>query len=144
MRVISILSILSLLLAPALATPTPATVKVTYDTVYDKKTESLNNVACSNGKYGLVTKGFKTLGSLKAFPYVGGAAAVAGWNSPDCGTCWALTYKNTTINVLAVDHCADGFNLSEEALNKLTGGHAVEWGYVKATAKQVDAKTCGL
>ncbi|KAI0786697.1 immunomodulatory protein [Abortiporus biennis] len=146
MRFTPILLSLALLTitTPVLSTPTPATVKVTYDPVYDKKTTSLSSVACSNGKHGLLTKGYKTLGALKAFPMLGGASAVSGWNDPDCGSCWEITYKNKTITVLAVDHCDDGFNLSEAALNKLTNGKAVEKGYVKATAKKVDAKQCGL
>ena len=69
----------------------------TYDNTYDNGTNSLAIVACSNGENGLLTKGFTTFDSLPNFPYIGGAPAVAGWNSPNCGTCWALTYKGKTI-----------------------------------------------
>jgi len=70
----------------------------TYDNTYDNGKNSLSIVACSNGQYGLLTKGFTTFNSLPSFPFIGGAQAVTGWNSPNCGSCWALTYKGKTIN----------------------------------------------
>lgn len=70
----------------------------TFDNTYDNGNESLNNVACSNGVNGLVTKGFTTFNSLPSFPFIGGAQVVTGWNSTNCGTCWALTYNGVTIN----------------------------------------------
>ena len=66
------------------------------------------------------------------------------WNSPQCGTCWQLTYNNTSINVLAIDHVAAGFNIAEAALNSLTNGQAVQLGRVDADAVQVDVSLCGL
>ncbi|KAG9318080.1 Cerato-platanin [Chiua virens] len=128
---------------PALAQTTES---VSYDTTYDDASLSLADLACSNGPYGLMTKGYTTLGSLPDFPYIGGAYTVTGWDSPSCGTCYTLTYSITgaTITVLAVDVALDGFNLSEEAMNALTGGNAVEYGRINATAVQVDASLCGL
>ena len=119
---------------------------VTYDKTYDDSAFSLMGVACSNGVNGLISKGYTTLCSLPSFPYIGGAHAVAHWNSPNCGTCWKLYYAETgkTINVLAVDTSGDGFNISEEALNTLTGGLAVDLGKVEVTATQVPASVCGL
>lgn len=120
------------------------TESLSYDTTYDDASLSLASVACSNGVNGLMTKGYTTLGSLPGFPNVGGAYTVTGWNSPACGTCYNLTYGDTTISVLAVDVALDGFNLSEEAMNTLTGGLAVELGRVDVTSVQVDASVCGL
>jgi len=120
------------------------TVTVSYDTAYDDASLSLTGVACSNGPNGLLTKGYTTLGSLPNFPNVAGASAVTGWGSPGCGTCYKVTYGNTTVPVLAVDVALDGFNLSEETMNKLTGRLGVELGSVDATAIQVDASVCGL
>jgi hypothetical protein len=74
-------------------------VQVSYDPKYDNRNESLDNVACSTGSNGLETKNFTTFGSLPHFPHIGGASAVTGFNSAGCGTCWALTFKNQTINV---------------------------------------------
>ena len=117
--------------------------QISYDTAYDVSSSSLDTVSCSNGANGLETKGYTTFGSLPTFPYIGGAQAIAGWNSPNCGsyfsiqdsvynyadwistimavgTCWEITYQNTTITVLAMDHAGDGFNLSLDAMNNLT------------------------
>ncbi|KZT24024.1 Cerato-platanin [Neolentinus lepideus HHB14362 ss-1] len=118
--------------------------QVTYDPVYDICSASLNIVSCSNGANGLITKGYTTFGSLPTFPYIGGAEAIAGWNSASCGTCWNITYGTTTITVLAIDHAGSGFNIAETAMNKLTGGNAVQYGVVQATSMQVPASACGL
>lgn len=67
-----------------------------------------------------------------------------GWNSPNCGSCWQLTYNKTTINVLAIDHAGSGFNIAKEAMNKLTNGQADALGVVQVTSSQVDASVCGL
>ncbi|KAK7006792.1 Cerato-platanin [Favolaschia claudopus] len=120
---------------------------VSYDQIYDSKSESLNAVACSNGVSGLENKGFKTFGSLPNFPFIGGAGAVEAYDSVNCGTCWQLTYAGTgkTINVLAIDHAAPGtFNIALEAMNKLTNGQAVQLGRVSVTSKQVAKSVCGL
>lgn len=117
---------------------------VSWDSIYDDAGASLATVACSDGPSGLLTKGFTTFGSLPNFPRIGGVPAVGGWGSAACGTCWQLTYNGKSINVLAVDVGRDGFNLSEEAMNELTGGQAVALGRVDANAIQVDASACGL
>ncbi|KAH9853380.1 Cerato-platanin [Lenzites betulinus] len=119
-------------------------VTVSYDQTYDNKSGDLHTVACSDGPNGLLTKGFSTFGSLPHFPNIGGAAAVAGWNSPNCGSCWQLTYNGKSINVLAVDHTDAGFNIALEAMNTLTNNQGVFLGRIDATAKQVAASQCGL
>ncbi|KAL7279016.1 cerato-platanin-like secreted protein [Trametes coccinea BRFM310] len=139
----SALSLASVALAVPASTSTSTTMQITYDPVYDKKSNSLNIVACSNGKHGLETKGYTTFGSLPA-TYVGGVQAVAGWNSANCGTCWQVSYNGTTLNVLAIDHADSGVNLGEVAMNKLTHGHAVERGVIHAKVKEVDVSNCGF
>ncbi|RPD59241.1 immunomodulatory protein [Lentinus tigrinus ALCF2SS1-7] len=119
-------------------------VTVSYDETYDSSSTSLANVACSDGANGMLTKGFSTFGSLPHFPNIGGAAAIAGWNSSSCGTCWQLTYNGKSINVLAIDHADSGFNIALRAMDTLTGGQAKALGRVDVTAKQVSASTCGL
>lgn len=119
-------------------------VSVSWDSAYDDSGASLATVACSDGTNGLLTKGFTTFGSLKNFPNIGGAPAVGGWNSASCGTCWKLTFNGKSINVLAIDVGQEGFNLSQEAMDKLTNGQAVALGRVDATATQVAASACGL
>lgn len=119
-------------------------VTVSYDQTYDNAGGSLATVACSDGPNGLLTKGFSTFGSLPHFPNIGGAAAVAGWNSAQCGSCWKLTYNGRSINVLAVDHTDAGFNIALEAMNTLTNNQAVFLGRIDATATQVASSQCGL
>lgn len=129
------------LIVPALA---QTSVSISYDTTYDDSTASLDIVACSDGANGLITKGFTTIGSLPSFPRVGGAAAIAGWNSASCGTCWQLSFDGVSINVLAIDHAGDGFNVAQEVMDELTNGQAVFLGRVTGTAVQVNASLCGL
>ncbi|KUI71317.1 Protein SnodProt1 [Cytospora mali] len=118
---------------------------VSYDTGYDDASRSLTVVSCSDGTNGLITKyGYQTQGAIPDFPYVGGADVIAGWNSANCGTCWQLSYGGRTINVLAIDHAASGFNIGETAMNTLTNNQAAALGRVDATAVQVAISECGL
>jgi len=138
--IITFITFITMLVTSAFATT------VSYDNTYDNPSGSLDTVACSDGSNGLVTKGFPTFGSLPDFPNIGGASVVAGWNSADCGTCWQLTYSGTgkSINILVVDHADDGFNISQEALDDLTDGQAVQLGRIDASVTQIDASQCGL
>lgn len=92
----------------------------------------------------LLTRCRQIQGQVAGFPYVGGSDAIPGWNSPNCGTCWAVTYKGKTIHVLAIDHAASGLNIALTAMDDLTNGHAVELGRVEADVQQVDVSNCGL
>lgn len=130
------------LLPITLVAATPAPAFVTYDNTYDNPNGSLNNVACSNGENGLVTKGYTTFSSLPSFPFIGGVPG-AHWNSPVCGTCWALTYNGTTINVLAIDNSGN-FNVAQEAMDALTDNQAVQFGRVAIQATQVAGSNCGM
>ena len=121
---------------------------LSYDENYDNKSGSLDTTACSDGSNGLASS-YPTFGDLPKYPYIGGAAAIKGWNSPNCGTCWKLTYtnekkKSKSINVLAVDVADDGFNISLEAMNALTNNLATELGRIDVKSVQVDASKCGL
>lgn len=53
-------------------------------------------------------------------------------------------YNGNSINFVAMDHVAQGVNLSKEAMDRLTGGQAVAKGRVEATVTQVDVSQCGL
>lgn len=119
-------------------------VDVRYDTTYDNPQASLSTVACSDGANGLLTKGYTTFGSLPSYPNITSAQAIAGWDSPACGSCWQITYGSVSVNVIAIDHAADGFVFSLEAMNTLTGGNAVQFGIVDAQATQIDPQNCGL
>jgi hypothetical protein len=132
------------LLGAALALTGVLGVQVSYDPTYDNATESLDTVECSDGSNGLITRGYTTFGSLPSFPYIGGASAISEYNSPACGTCWAISYNGTTIHFLAIDYAESGFNLGERAMNNLTHGQAVQLGIVNGSGKQVAASLCGL
>ncbi|TCD59978.1 hypothetical protein EIP91_010946 [Steccherinum ochraceum] len=140
------------------------TATATYSTAYDVGNESLVGVACSNGDNGLMGKGlsslssplsptnrltlpfytgYTTFDSLPAFPYIGGAHVIEGWNSKNCGACFQLGYKNKTIIFQAVDSSpGNGFNLAKRAMNDLTNGEGVTAGSVQITYEQVDDKLC--
>ncbi|KAJ9295961.1 hypothetical protein DTO271G3_5536 [Paecilomyces variotii] len=126
------------------ATPTNTTITISYDTKYDNSNLDLSTTSCSDGQYGLVTKGYKTAGSLPSFPNIGGAFTVPGWNSPNCGKCYQLSWEGKSIYVTAVDHAAEGFNVGQKALDTLTGGLAVQVGRVTATYSEAEPSSCGF
>ncbi|TVY80784.1 Protein SnodProt1 [Lachnellula suecica] len=123
---------------------TASAITVSYDTGYDDGSRSLTAVACSDGSNGLITKGYNTQSNLPTFPLIGGASTIAGWNDANCGSCYSLTYNGNSINVLAIDHAVEGFNIAETALNQLTNGQAVQLGRIDAQWAQIDKSACGL
>ncbi|EUC40978.1 hypothetical protein COCMIDRAFT_9238 [Bipolaris oryzae ATCC 44560] len=118
-------------------------ITVSYDTGYDDASRSMNVVSCSDGANGLVAR-FPTQGNLPRFPLIGGYQGIAGWNSPQCGTCYGLTYNGKTIYVLAMDHTGAGFNIAQAAMNQLTNGQAAALGRIDAQYQQVAVSNCGL
>ena len=145
MKFSTVFTVPALCILPSVALATT----VAYNPAFDNAAGSLNDVACSDGPNGLETRNYTTFGSLPKFPHIGGAAAVAGWNSPNCGTCWELTYTNaqnqtTSINVIAIDRAGDGFNIALTALNELTGGQGTQLGRVDVISTQVPSSVCGL
>ncbi|KAJ3040768.1 hypothetical protein HDV00_010525 [Rhizophlyctis rosea] len=120
------------------------TTTVGYDTTYDNPNLSTTSIACSDGKNGLSTKGYKTLGSIPKFPNVAAAFTIEGWNSPQCGKCYRLKYEGRTVYVTAVDVAKEGFVISMGVMDALTGGRAVEAGRVSVEWKQVGIYNCGF
>jgi Cerato-platanin len=88
--------------------------------ITDNKIGSLNSVACSDGPNGLAAQ-FPTFGNISSLPFIGGAFDVV-WNSPNCGSCWNLTNMATgvSINITAIDSAGSGFNIAQEAFERLT------------------------
>ncbi|KAJ3877028.1 Cerato-platanin [Lentinula edodes] len=129
---------------PILTAATTLADQLRFDTTYDNANQSLSTVACSDGVNGLLTKGFTTFGSLPTFPNIGGASAVTGFNSPNCGSCWNVTFTNsttgdsTTLSILAID-VGSGFVVSQEAMDNLTNDNAVALGVVNVDSVQVNA-----
>ncbi|EMD92796.1 hypothetical protein COCC4DRAFT_50890 [Bipolaris maydis ATCC 48331] len=118
-------------------------ITVSYDPGYDDASRSMDVVSCSDGSNGLASR-FPTQGSLPRFPLIGGYQGIAGWNSPQCGTCYGLTYNGKTIYVLAIDHTGAGFNIAQAAMNQLTNGQAAALGRIDAQYQQVAVSNCGL
>ncbi|OAA42275.1 secreted insect toxic protein [Metarhizium rileyi] len=118
-------------------------VRVSWDSGYDRASRSLAEVACSDGKTGLMPK-YQKQGDLRNFPNIGGTDAIAGWGSTNCGSCYKLQYNGASIKVLAIDHAGSGFNIGQTAMNALTNGRAVEFGQVDATVTRLTPKDCGL
>ncbi|KAH8692343.1 allergenic cerato-platanin Asp F13 [Talaromyces proteolyticus] len=115
----------------------------TFDTSYDDTSLSLSTVTCSNGENGLMTKNYNTIADLPT-PNVAGSPTVKAWNDPNCGACYALTYNNKTVNVLAIDSAIGEFNVALKVLNDLTNGHGQEFGNVEVVYEQVQATKCGM
>ena len=123
--------------------------EIRYDPTYDNAQGSMSSVACSDGANGL-SNTYHTFGDLPSFPHIGAAQAVEGWNSPECGSCWRLSYKQneattaTTIYVTAIDQTVNGFTISEKALKDLGGDQALAAGHIDASATQVNGSYCGF
>ncbi|EGP88567.1 unnamed protein product [Zymoseptoria tritici ST99CH_1A5] len=119
---------------------------VSYDPGYDKANNPMTGVACSDGNNGLITRyGYQTYGSIPRFPYIGGSSDIAGYNSDQCGQCYSVSYNGgQPIYILAIDHTLEGLNISEEAMNALTGGQAEAVGRVDAQVTKVGVDMCGL
>ncbi|KIM65697.1 hypothetical protein SCLCIDRAFT_445914 [Scleroderma citrinum Foug A] len=137
-------SALLIALTPLLVLPTHAQTpsSLSYDAVYGTDSTPLSQLACSNGANGLGTK-YPTLGSLKNFPNVGASPTVAGWNDPNCGKCYTVTYGSVNVNIVAVDVGRNGFVVSEQAMNTLTGD-AEFYGRVDVTYVEADLSACQL
>ncbi|KAH9998221.1 Cerato-platanin-domain-containing protein [Russula vinacea] len=120
-----------------------SSLRATYDTTYDNKDGSLNGVACSNGPNGLAAR-FPTFGDVPSFPFIGGAFDVV-WNSPNCGSCWNLTNTATgvSISLSAVDSAGAGFNIAQEAFEKLNNGQ-IGQGVLDVIANKISPLFCGL
>ncbi|KAG2155972.1 Cerato-platanin [Suillus bovinus] len=143
MKLAFVVALLSAFTLPAFAEPA----YVTWDATYGNPEGSLNSVSCSNGKNGLVTKGYTTFSSIPSFPNIGGAPGNS-WNSTLCGSCWSLKYptpsgSQITVYITAVDNSYQ-FNISPQAFGELTDGTGFEAGKVKVRAIRVDPSKCGM
>ena len=119
------------------------TLRATYDTTYDNKSGSLNSVACSDGPNGLAAQ-FPTFGDIPSFHFIRGAFDVV-WNSPNCGSCGNLINMATgvSINITAIDSAGSGFNIAQEAFERLNGGQ-IGQGVVDVVANKISPSVCGL
>ncbi|KAL0575660.1 hypothetical protein V5O48_006316 [Marasmius crinis-equi] len=123
---------------------------IAWDSVYDNPNGDMNTVACSDGDNGLITRfKFQKFSDIPSFPFVGGAPDIPGWNSSACGTCWEITYTNSsgipkTVHFTAIDAGGSDYVTGKGALDQLTNGRAEELGVAPVTATAVAASACGL
>ncbi|KAJ3352625.1 hypothetical protein HDU83_007819 [Entophlyctis luteolus] len=120
-------------------------VSVAYDATYDEGDTKLTSLACSDGNNGLMTKlsGATTLQQVPGFPNIAAVGTVAGWNSPNCGACYTVTYNGVSVTVVAADAAKPGtVVMSVAAMNVLTSGQAVFLGRV--SAELAPAASCGI
>ncbi|KAK0619342.1 Sm1 protein [Immersiella caudata] len=116
---------------------------VTFDPGYDDVNRTLESLACSSGRNGVMKRyGWQTQGDIPHFPFIGGVEAVEGWNSTNCGTCWGATFEGRRVYILAIDRTQTGINIAREAMDQLTGGEAVKLGRVFADIVRVPAELC--
>ncbi|KAF8477789.1 Cerato-platanin-domain-containing protein [Russula ochroleuca] len=87
---------------------------------------------------------FPTFGNIPSFPFIGGAFDIA-WNSPNCGACRNLTNMATgvSISLTAVDSAEAGFNIAQEAFEKLNNGQ-IGQGVLDVIVNKISPPFCGL
>ncbi|KAI5282751.1 hypothetical protein KEM54_002626 [Ascosphaera aggregata] len=138
-------SLVSMFCLASAALAAPASIlSVTYDRTFDNAHTPISTLACSDGENGLLNHGWTFLGQVPSFPRVAGISAISGWNSPNCGTCWKVTYNGTSVRVLGVDVAGHGVNMGLKTMNRLTNHQAESLGEVQATVEQVHVNECGL
>ncbi|KAI9353024.1 rasp f 13 [Zopfochytrium polystomum] len=144
MQFTTILATIALLASTGTASPLSRRDQVTvaYNDYYNRSsTLLLTAVACSNGSNGLLKKGYTDIRSLPG--YAAAAPYLGTWNSPKCGQCYKLSYKDKFVYVIAVD-VADSFVLGQDAMDVLTDGQAYELGRVPATAEEAPQTSCNF
>ena len=107
-----------------------------YNNKYDNKENSISSITC----YQSLHATYKHLGDLPNYPYIGGYK-----DGTDCGTCWEIKYGTIgSIYVLSVDNSNKGFQLSVNAMNKLTNGHGTQYVSIAVQVTAADKSKCGL
>ncbi|KAK2734497.1 hypothetical protein FQN57_001661 [Myotisia sp. PD_48] len=141
----SVVPALSLFFSVSSAAAVANQVTLSYDPRYDNAAMSLRDVSCSDGINGLIRKGYTTAGSIPNFPHLGGAFAVEGWNSKNCGKCFKVTWRenNKSIFITAIDR-ATGFNIAKRAMDDLTGGMANELGRINVDYEEAKLSDCKM
>ncbi|WEW58123.1 hypothetical protein PRK78_003590 [Emydomyces testavorans] len=140
----SLVAITTALLVPfSSAAAVGGSVTLSYDPVYDNPNLDLNRVSCSDGPNGLVTKGYRTAGSLPNYPYIGGVFTIS-WNSPNCGKCYKVNYNGKSIHITGVDHTDNGFNVAKRAMDDLTNGQAEHLGRIQVYYEDAPPSACKM
>ncbi|TVY74456.1 Protein SnodProt1 [Fusarium oxysporum f. sp. cubense] len=119
-------------------------ITVTYSGLYDDDTVSLTELACWKGGRVVEDQDWEKLGEVTY--QIAGYGGVDGPDSPLCGTCWSLSYGDTSRSVLVLNsaQAGSGFETSFTVMNSLTGGNAERLGRANITAFQTGLLDCGV
>ncbi|KAF4950295.1 hypothetical protein FGADI_8278 [Fusarium gaditjirri] len=123
--------------------PSVSAVSLTYSKLYDNNSIPVSQLACY--KNGLIMDGqseWQTIGDIPRS--ITGLEQIDGPDSPLCGSCWILTYGETSRPVLILDSAKEGFVSTLDTLNWLTGNKGEELGKVEVKATKVDRTNCGF
>ncbi|KAF4473765.1 Heat-stable 19 kDa antigen [Fusarium agapanthi] len=112
-------------------------VSLTYSKLYDNDSIPVSQLACYRN--GLILDGYPSWKTVGDIPHsITGLEQVDGPNSPLCGSCWILTYGETSRPVLILDSAMEGFVSTLDTLNWLTSGKGEELGKIEVKATKVD------
>ncbi|KAG1772408.1 Cerato-platanin [Suillus occidentalis] len=114
---------------------------VTWDTAYSDPSASLATVSCSDGKNGLLTKGYTTFGHPSLHSPTSEVSQAVSGTPPYVYT--TPSGHQTTVYITAVDNSYT-FNVSPHTFDDLTDGTGFEAGKVKVRAVRVSPSKCGM
>ncbi|GKU21908.1 epl1 protein [Fusarium langsethiae] len=119
-------------------------ITVTYNGFYDDDTVPVAELAC--WKDGRIVEGqdWATVGEVTY--QIAGHEGVDRPDSPLCGSCWSLSYGDTSRSVLVLHsaQAGSGFETSLTVMNSLTRGKAGQLGRVNITAYRTESLDCGI
>lgn len=114
---------------------------------YDEPATPVNSVSCSRE---LAARGFVVFRDFPTFPAIGGADVIPA-NHGFCGSCWRLTFSNTTFTnsvffTAINDAFSTGFISSESTERKLAGYGEGPFpsASTNITSERVADSLCGL
>ncbi|KAL9564471.1 hypothetical protein ACKAV7_010923 [Fusarium commune] len=116
----------------------------TYNGFYDDDTVSVTELACWKGSRIVEGQDWARLGEVMY--QIAGYEGVDGPDSTNCGSCWSLSYGDTSRSVLVLNgaQAGSGFETSLTVMNSLTGGKAEQLGRINVTAHQTELLDCGV
>ncbi|KAF5582358.1 rot1 [Fusarium pseudoanthophilum] len=96
-------------------------ITVIYRGFYDDDTASVTELACWKGGRIVEGQDWANLGEVTY--QIAGYEGVDGPDSPLCGSCWSLSYGDTSRSVLVLNsaQAGSGFETSLTVMNSLTG-----------------------
>lgn len=100
---------------------------------YYTPTTPITSLACSDGRYGLITKGYKGISTM--YPYVAAFSGIS-WGSRKCGRCVKVTAPSgKSIRLTLIDGCgpvsgySSRLDMSQAAFVELFGTNGINSGH---------------